>query len=119
MIDGLPTPAFVVYVSDHGENLLTDHNGIHFHIGARTTARAAYVPSFVLWNGAYLRTFHPKDRLRSVLAAPALAHADVYRIWMNFAGLNTAIAATPEPQILGKANLTDPVGPVPCAALSP
>jgi glucan phosphoethanolaminetransferase (alkaline phosphatase superfamily) len=119
MIDGLSTPAFVVYVSDHGENLLVDHNGIHFHIGARTTAKAAYVPSFVLWNGPYLQAFHPRERLRPVLAAPALAHADVYRIWVNFAGLDTAIAATPEPQILGKANLTDPVGAISCSALSP
>jgi glucan phosphoethanolaminetransferase (alkaline phosphatase superfamily) len=119
IIDGLSTPAFVVYVSDHGENLLVDHNGIHFHIGARTTAKAAYVPSFVFWNDAYLRAFHPKDRLRPVLAAAALAHADVYRIWMNFAGLDAAIAATPDPQILGKANLTDPVGAVSCAALFP
>ena len=119
MIDGLSTPTFVVYVSDHGENLLIDHNGIHFHIGARTTAKAAYVPAFVLWNSAFRRAFDPTGRLRPVLGARVLAHADVYRIWMSFAGLDTAIAATPQPQILGKAKLTDPVGPVPCEELSP
>ncbi|HUN74431.1 MAG TPA: sulfatase-like hydrolase/transferase [Steroidobacteraceae bacterium] len=117
LIDTLPIPAFAVYVSDHGENLLSDHNGIHYHIGARTTAEAGYVPSFVFWNSAFLRAFHPIDRLRRMLAAPSLAHADVYKIWMNFAGLGIELSPTLDPQILGKIRLTDQVGAVPCSRL--
>jgi glucan phosphoethanolaminetransferase (alkaline phosphatase superfamily) len=119
LLDALPKPAFAVYVSDHGENLLADHNGIHFHIGARTTAKAAYVPSFVFWNAAFRQTSNPKARLGRDLAAPSLAHVDVYNIWMNFAGLEADLAPTIEPKILGKAKLTDARGPVSCSSLLP
>jgi glucan phosphoethanolaminetransferase (alkaline phosphatase superfamily) len=119
LLDRLPVPAFAVYVSDHGENLLADHNGLHFHLGARTTARAAYVPSFVLWNSAFREAADPIARLRADLAASSLAHADVYRIWMSFAGVPADLTPTKEPQILGKVRLTDLKGAVPCNTLAP
>jgi glucan phosphoethanolaminetransferase (alkaline phosphatase superfamily) len=119
MLDDLPVAAFAVYVSDHGENLLADHNGLHFHIGARTTKEAAYVPAFVFWNEAFRLAGDPMARLDRVLAAPALAHADVYNIWMSFAGLAVDLAPTPDPKILGKVRLTDVKGAVPCASLAP
>lgn len=119
MLDDLPVPAFAVYVSDHGENLLADHNGLHFHIGARTTREAAYVPAFVFWNEAFRLAGDPMARLERDLAAPALAHVDVYNIWMSFAGLAVDLAPTPDPKILGKIRLTDVKGAVPCASLAP
>jgi glucan phosphoethanolaminetransferase (alkaline phosphatase superfamily) len=118
MLDGLQRPAYAVYVSDHGENLLADHNGLHFHIGARTTAEAAYVPSLVFWNAAFLRTFDPKTRLQRDLAAPSLAHVDVYNIWMSFAGLKVDLVPTAVPRILGKVRLTDTKSAVACADLA-
>jgi glucan phosphoethanolaminetransferase (alkaline phosphatase superfamily) len=119
MIDALPTPAFVVYVSDHGENLWADHNGMHFHISARTTAVAGYVPSFVLWNAAFARAYQPTARLQRLLAAPSVAHVDVFAIWMNFAGLSTEPSPSDQPKIFGKAMLTDPVAAIPCSTLAP
>jgi glucan phosphoethanolaminetransferase (alkaline phosphatase superfamily) len=119
MIDALATPAFVVYVSDHGENLRADHNGLLYHFGTRTSAKVAYVPSIVLWNSAYLRTFDPIERLRPLLAAPSLAHADVYHVWMNFALLQDRISITPDPKILGKQTLTSDSRPIACADLLP
>jgi glucan phosphoethanolaminetransferase (alkaline phosphatase superfamily) len=119
VLDDLPVPAFAVYVSDHGENLLADHNGLHFHIGARTTAKAAYVPAFVFWNAAFRKAADPKARLASDLAAPSLAHADVYAIWMNFAGLDAPLDPTPEPKIFGKIELTDQKSAVACTRLKP
>jgi glucan phosphoethanolaminetransferase (alkaline phosphatase superfamily) len=119
LVDAIAIPAFVVYVSDHGENLLADHNGMHYHFGARTTAKAAYVPAVVLWNSAFLRTFDPNERLRPLLAAPSLAHADIYHLWMNLAGLPDELHTTADPKIMGKANLTDQPGPVACSALAP
>jgi glucan phosphoethanolaminetransferase (alkaline phosphatase superfamily) len=117
ILDGLPRPAFAVYVSDHGENLLADHNGLHFHIGARTSAEAAYVPSFVFWNDAFRQALNPRVRLQRDLAAPSLAHVDVYNIWMNFAGLNVDVAPTADPKILGKISLTDSKRAVSCTDL--
>ncbi len=117
MLDESEKPAFAVYVSDHGENLLADHNGLHFHIGARTTAEAAYVPSFVFWNAAFRRDFDPKARLQRDLAAASLAHADIYNIWMNFSGLEADLVPTANPQILGKIRVTDSKSAVPCVHL--
>jgi glucan phosphoethanolaminetransferase (alkaline phosphatase superfamily) len=119
LLDGLAVPAFAVYVSDHGENLLADHNGLHFHLGARTTAKAAYVPAFVFWNSAFRQTTDPGARLKDDLAAPSLAHADIYSIWLSFGGIPTVVAPTKEPEIFGKVNLTDVKSAVPCTALAP
>ena len=119
ILDDLPVPAFAVYVSDHGENLLADHNGLHFHIGARTTAKAAYVPSIAVWNSAFLHAADPAARLQRDLAASSLAHADVYNVWMNFAGIPVDLEPTSEPEILGKVRLSDLKGAVPCSALEP
>jgi glucan phosphoethanolaminetransferase (alkaline phosphatase superfamily) len=119
LLDSLPVPAFAVYVSDHGENLLADHNGLHFHIGARTTSEAAYVPSFVFWNGAFLQTASPYARLKDDLAPPSLAHADVFNIWMSFAGIPTALEPTEAPEIFGKVRLTDIKAAVACSILAP
>jgi glucan phosphoethanolaminetransferase (alkaline phosphatase superfamily) len=118
-LDDLTVPAFAVYVSDHGENLLADHNGLHFHIGARTTEEAAYVPAFVFWNAAFLSAQDPVARLRRDLAAPSLAHADIYAIWMSFAGLRADLAPAPDPKILGKVRLTDVKSAVSCSSLVP
>jgi glucan phosphoethanolaminetransferase (alkaline phosphatase superfamily) len=118
-LDALPVPAFAVYVSDHGENLLADHNGLHFHLGARTTARAAYVPSFLLWNSAFRDAANPLMRLQADLDAASLAHADIYRIWMSFAGVPAELVPTKEPEIFGKVGLTDVKSSVPCSALAP
>jgi glucan phosphoethanolaminetransferase (alkaline phosphatase superfamily) len=119
LLDSLPVPAFAAYVSDHGENLLADHNGVHFHLGARTTAKAAYVPSFVFWNNAFRQAADPQARLRDDLAAPSLAHADIYKIWMSFGGIPTVLEPTQEPEIFGKIRLTDVKSAVPCSALAP
>jgi len=118
-LDSLPVPAFAVYVSDHGENLLADHNGLHFHLGARTTSEAAYVPSFAFWNGAFRDAADPHARLKDDLAAASLAHADVYNVWMSFAGIPTDLTPTKEPEIFGKVRLTDVKAAVPCSALAP
>jgi glucan phosphoethanolaminetransferase (alkaline phosphatase superfamily) len=119
LLDSLPVPAFAVYVSDHGENLLADHNGLHFHLGARTTSEAAYVPSFAFWNNAFRDAADPQARLKDDLAAASLAHADVYNVWMSFAGIPTDLTPTKEPEIFGKVRLTDVKGAVPCSALAP
>jgi|HubBroStandDraft_1064217.scaffolds.fasta_scaffold02888_6 glucan phosphoethanolaminetransferase (alkaline phosphatase superfamily) len=119
LLDNVQTPAFAVYVSDHGENLIADHNGMHYHFGARTTARAAYVPAVVLWNAAFGKAYDPTRRLQPLVSAAALAHADVHDIWLNFAGLKVSLLPTPEPRIYGKVSLTDPVAAVPCARLEP
>ena len=119
MLDALAKPAFAVYVPDHGENLLADHNALHYHFSTRTSVKAGYVPSIVFWNNAFLRAFDPNGRLRPLLAASSLAHADIYRVWMNLAGLQDRITVTVDPKILGKETLTSESGPISCGDLLP
>jgi glucan phosphoethanolaminetransferase (alkaline phosphatase superfamily) len=120
LLDSQQTPAFAVYVSDHGENLLIDHNGLHFHIGARTSSKAAYVPSIVLWNSAFLQDEDAMQRLQPLRSPSSLGHGDIYHLWMNFAGVEDApLTPTPDPKILGKVKLTDTRGPVSCTRLDP
>jgi glucan phosphoethanolaminetransferase (alkaline phosphatase superfamily) len=119
LVDGASGPAFAVYVSDHGENILADHNGVRYHGAARTTTEAGYVPAIVLWNDAFGRKYAPRERLAKLLAAPVLAHADVYRIWMSFSGLPADLSPTAEPRILGRTQRMDSTEAIPCAALSP
>jgi glucan phosphoethanolaminetransferase (alkaline phosphatase superfamily) len=119
LVDGVSTPAFAVYVSDHGENILADHNGIRYHGGARTTREAGYVPAIVLWNEAFGRRYEPRERLAKLLAAAVLAHADVYRLWMSFSGLPADLSPTAAPRILGRTQRMDNTEAIPCAALRP
>ena len=119
VLDLQRTPAFAVYVSDHGDNLLIDHNGFHYHIGARTSAKAAYVPSMVFWNSAFLKAEDPVRRLQQLRAAGSLAHSDIYHVWMSFAGLDDPLSPTPDPRILGTVQLADPRRAVSCSRLSP
>lgn len=52
LLDSTAAPAFLVYTSDHGENLPSDHNGVSIHLGPCTTIEDGTVPSFALWNEA-------------------------------------------------------------------
>jgi hypothetical protein len=54
-----------------------------------------------------------------MLNSATLAHADIYKIWMNFASLPAELVPTKQPTILGKARLTDPVAAIPCGSLAP
>jgi glucan phosphoethanolaminetransferase (alkaline phosphatase superfamily) len=121
MLDDVKFPAFAVYTSDHGDNLLRDHNGLLRHLGARTSQAATMVPGFVMWNKAAAQSGIPRKVLSKIAKAQHLAQVDLYRIWMALSGLDgkATVIPTESPLVYGAVKLGDKYGPVPCSSLKP
>lgn len=120
LLDSTSAPAFLVYTSDHGENLPGDHNGLQVHLAIRTSTEDGTVPSFVLWNRAMADTGRPARVLSKLREAPMIAHADVARAFLALAGVNPGpVAPTPRPSTWGRLAAGDEYGVVACADLKP
>jgi glucan phosphoethanolaminetransferase (alkaline phosphatase superfamily) len=120
LLDTTSAPGFLVYTSDHGENLPSDHNGIAIHLGPRTTREDGTVPSFVLWNEAMARQRAPEQVLAPLIHAKMIAHADVARVFLALAGVRTGpVEPTINPTTWGRVDIGDEYSPVPCSALRP
>lgn len=88
LLDQSRVPAFAVYTSDHGQNLLADKNGMMRHLGARTSIRDGTTSSLVIWNQSMAQTGKPAEVLQNILDAKMISHRDVWRIWMSLSGLD-------------------------------
>jgi glucan phosphoethanolaminetransferase (alkaline phosphatase superfamily) len=118
-MDSLNEPAYLVFTSDHGENLLSDGHGRQFHAGPFNGRADTIVPVLVLWNRAFANSGRAA-RLETLRRAPApLAHRDVAQAWLHLLGDPQPLLATPAPQTWGAARPGEAVGPLPCAALGP
>jgi glucan phosphoethanolaminetransferase (alkaline phosphatase superfamily) len=118
-LDRLDEPAYLVFTSDHGENLPSDGTGKQFHAGPVNGRNDTLVPALVLWNRAFADADRPR-RLAALAAAPApLAHRDVAAAWLRLLGDPSPLAATPQPQTWGALHPGDPVGVLPCRSLGP
>lgn len=120
MLDATEAPAFLVYTSDHGENLRSDHNGLLYHLGPRTSIKDGTVPSFALWNEAMASTGRPAHALRELLAAPRIAHVDVAKLYLALAGMDDRpVKPTAAPTIWAKLDIGDEYHVVQCSKLRP
>jgi glucan phosphoethanolaminetransferase (alkaline phosphatase superfamily) len=120
ILDSTAAPAFLIYVSDHGENLPSDHNGLVTHLGPRTSIRVGTVPAFVLWNKAMAESGRPAQALSKLLTAKQIAQADVARLFLILAGAEEGpLVPTSEPKIVGRVHVGDNYEAVPCSALQP
>lgn len=119
VLDRLVDPAFVIYTSDHGENLPSDGNGLRLHMSARTSRPAILVPGFVAWNEAFRRQHEPMVALAPLVRAPLLAHADLFDLWMALAGTGPAPAATPDPKVWGNLAFGEAKRALSCSSLPP
>jgi glucan phosphoethanolaminetransferase (alkaline phosphatase superfamily) len=120
MLDSTLAPAFLVYTSDHGENLHSDRNGMFMHVGPRTSVEDGTVPSFALWNKAMAETRSPNIAVSKLVAAKMIAHADVARLFLTLAGVRSGpVEPTSNPTIWGRVTIGDPYSSVPCSALRP
>lgn len=86
ILDESRDPAFLVFTSDHGENLPSDNNGALMH-GNRVTQQDGHVAAFILWNKAFVET-HRTDLIKPLLSAPEIAHIDVAKIFLALAGIS-------------------------------
>ena len=85
MLDGLPTPAYLVFTSDHGENLPSDHNGKRFHAGPVNSRPDTLVPALVLWNRAFAQSGR-QHRLEALQGTALITHHDLARAWLALLG---------------------------------
>ncbi len=119
ILDAQAEPAFLVFTSDHGENLPSDHTGKKYHALPVSGKNDTTVPVLVLWNRAFA------DSGKSAMLAPLqgsgglIAHRDVARAWLALAGMPGALQATPEPRTWGAASAGFPVGAIACTTLKP
>jgi glucan phosphoethanolaminetransferase (alkaline phosphatase superfamily) len=120
ILDSASAPAFLVYTSDHGENLHEDHNGVLVHLGPRTTRRDGTVPSFALWNRAMAASGEPARALAKLSGAKEIAHADVATLFLTLAGMRSGpVQPTLDPTIWGRISIGDAYSPVHCSQLKP
>ena len=101
LLDAAKVPAFLVYSSDHGENLPGDHNGVLLHLGPRATLKDGTTTSFVLWNQAMADTGKPALVLSQIMTMPRIAHADIAKIFLALSDMSDGpVIPDPDPQIL-------------------
>lgn len=118
-LDGLAEPAYLVFTSDHGENLPSDGTGKQYHAGPVNGRHDSTVPVLVLWNRAFADSGRPQRLAALVNRPPPLAHRDAATAWLSLLGAPGALAATEPAMTWGAAQPGDPVGALDCAALGP
>ena len=101
LLDQVKVPAFLVYTSDHGENLPRDHNGLRAHLGPRASLEDGTVPALVLWNQEMRQTGRPEEVLTLMEKKPMIAHVDVARAFLALAGMmDGPVVPVKDPEIL-------------------
>lgn len=115
LLDHQDEPAFLVFTSDHGENLPSDKTGKSFHAGPSSGINDTMVPALVLWNKAFAESgrIQQLDPLKTV---PLIAHSDLARIWLTLAGLPGDFTPTATPMTWGAVE-AGPPGFIDCRRL--
>lgn len=116
ILDRQTEPAFLIFTSDHGENLASDGTGKKYHAGPVSGRFDTTVPVLLLWNRAFAQT----GRLKRVAAllqprppGDLLAHRDVARAWLLLTGMPGELAPLSPALTLSGDRI------VPCATLPP
>ncbi|MES2018621.1 MAG: sulfatase-like hydrolase/transferase [Pseudomonadota bacterium] len=119
ILDAQKEPAFLVFTSDHAENLPSDKSGKHFHAGPATGKFDTTVPTLVLWNRAFADTGKPQMLDRLAKAKGLLAHRDVARAWLGLQGMPGELLPTADPMTWGALLPGTRFAPLSCATLLP
>jgi glucan phosphoethanolaminetransferase (alkaline phosphatase superfamily) len=120
ILDQAPQPAVLVYLSDHGENMPSDRNGLRLHMAARISMAGDLVPGLILWNRFYAESHHPTVLLAKLLSARRIAQHDVYNAFLNLSDLSDEpILPTSDPLVRGSFEKGEKVKVGSCYALKP
>jgi glucan phosphoethanolaminetransferase (alkaline phosphatase superfamily) len=119
LIDQQKEPAFVVFTSDHAENLPSDKTGKRFHSSPSTGKFDTTVPVVVLWNQAFATSGKPRLLESLSKAKGLLAHRDVAKAWLALEGMAGELAPTDEPMTWGAREPGAAFSAVSCATLLP
>jgi glucan phosphoethanolaminetransferase (alkaline phosphatase superfamily) len=119
VLDQQTEPAFLVFTSDHGENLPSDGTGKRYHAGPSSGRHDSIVPTLILWNSAFLSSGRTQP-LNGLLGAKGLiAHRDVARAWLALEGMPGDVSPTPNPVTWGALEPGGQAGAILCSALHP
>lgn len=119
VLDAQPEPAFLLFTSDHGENLPSDGTGRRMHAGPTSSRADSVVPTIVLWNAAFQRSGRAKLLDVFLQKNGLIAHRDVSRAWLAMLGQPGGILPTSDPKTWGALEPGDPASAVSCALLKP
>jgi glucan phosphoethanolaminetransferase (alkaline phosphatase superfamily) len=119
LLDAQKEPAFLVFTSDHGENLPTDGTGKRYHAGPSSGKFDTIVPALVLWNQAFADTGNPALLNNLLKAKGLIAHRDVAKAWLTLSGMPGDLHPTPNPMTWGARRPGEPVGVIACSMLGP
>ncbi len=120
LLDQQSDPAFLIFTSDHGENLPSDGNGKRFHAGAWVGKADTTVPAIILWNEAFLHSGRLARIAPLLNAKSMIAHQDVVKAWLALVGAPGVVEPTQNPRTWGTTGAaTDNSPTVACSALPP
>ncbi len=120
VLDEQKVPAFLVFTSDHGENLPSDNTGKRLHAGAWVGRNDTQVPVLILWNASFAAANRQKQLEPLIHAQGLIAHRDVANAWLQLVGMRAALTVTSDPKTYGASGVSTQHGmTVPCAQLRP
>lgn len=118
-MDTLNEPAYLVFTSDHGENLPSDGTGKQYHAGPVNGRHDSTVPVLVLWNRAFAASGRPQRLVALANRPPPLAHRDAATAWLSLLGAPGPLRATAPAMTWGALRPGDPIGALACDSLGP
>ena len=119
VLDNQAEPAFLVFTSDHGENMPSDGTGKRYHAGASSGRNDTVVPALVLWNKAFLASGRARVLSEVARADGLVAHSDVAKAWLALEGMPGRLVPTLNPMTWAARMPGESVGAVSCASLGP
>lgn len=118
ILDQQVEPAFLIFTSDHGENLPTDRTGKRYHAGPVSGLNDTMVPVLVLWNRAFADGGRQR-LLKKLIEQPMIAHRDVAKAWLVLEGLPGNVEPTIRPVTWGSLAAGIASGSLDCRELRP
>ncbi len=119
ILDDQSEPAYLIFTSDHGENLLADGTGKRYHAGPWPSRYDTIVPVLFLWNQAFVRSGRVKEIEPLLKAEGLIAHRDVARSWLILAGLPEQASVTKNPKTLIPLSSRSKKATMACSELTP
>lgn len=86
ILDATDEPAFMLFTSDHGENLPSDGSGLLYHAGALPSRAVMRVPVLALWNKAFAESGRLSALERLLRASGPVPHASVTKAFLAAIG---------------------------------
>lgn len=88
-LDRLPTPAVLIFCSDHGENLFDDQRQYYWHSVNGNPGLPEFRPAaFIAWNAAYGKQFSSKLKQMKQIAGNTMQQQQILPVWMRMAGFH-------------------------------